>query len=413
MSPTLTDSLLAATDRCVMCGQCLPHCPSYQLWHNEADSPRGRIALLQALGHGQLAAGPGMLRHLDRCLGCLACERMCPSLVEYGQILDQGRALLHPTHPPARPVQQLLDSVSDLPGMARQASMLRLYQRSGLQRLARRSGALKVLGLAEQEAALPPIPKATKLASHYPALGEAHGRVALFTGCVGQIFDGAVHQAAIAVLTRLGFAVTIPTSQGCCGALHQHNGEPEQAAALARRNIDSFSDVDAVIGCATGCGAQLHQYQGLYGEGLKAPFFDVAEFIIRHWPGDLPLHPVPQRALYHLPCSQRNVLRQPDSTAQLLAPIPELALSPLPGNDSCCGAAGSFLLSQPEAAAALREPKLAAIAKAQPDVLLSSNTSCALHLRQGLLAQGIAIPVRHPIELLAEALLQGEQGIAP
>ena len=345
-----------------------------------------------------------LTHHLDRCLGCRACERMCPSLVEYGHILDQGRALLQPRPQQNPNLQRLLESVSDSKGMQSKAGLLRLYQRSGLQSLARHSGALKALGLAAQEAALPEIPKAPTLASHYPAQGEERGQVALFTGCVGNIFDGAVHQAAIVVLTRLGFAVNIPASQGCCGALHQHNGEPEQAAVLARRNIDSFSGVDAVIGCATGCGAQLHEYPNLYGEGLKAAFIDVADFVIRHWPEDLMLQPLPQRAVYHLPCSQRNVLRQPDSTARLLAPIPELALSPLPGNESCCGAAGSFLLTQPEAAAELRLPKLAAIAEARPDVVLSTNTSCALHLRQGLVQQGLGIPVRHPIELLAEAL---------
>lgn len=404
MSNTDLNALLHATDRCVLCGQCLPHCPSYRLWHNEADTPRGRISLVQALARGQLEPTPTLLRHLDRCLGCRACERMCPSLVEYGHILDQGRALLHPQQQKNPNLQRLLESVADREGMQNKAGLLRLYQRSGLQSLARHSGALKALGLAEQEAALPAIPKGSKLADHYPALGQERGQVALFTGCIGNIFDGAVHQAAIAVLTRLGFAVTIPASQGCCGALHQHNGEPEQAAALARRNIAAFSKVEAVIGCATGCGAQLHEYQNLYGEGLKAPFIDVAEFVIRHWPENLTVHPLPQRAFYHLPCSQRNVLRQPDSTARLLAPIPELTLSPLPGNESCCGAAGSFLLTQPEAAAELRQPKLAAIAEARPDVVLSTNTSCALHLRQGLEQQGLSIPLRHPIELLAEAL---------
>lgn len=404
MPPTPNETLLAATDRCVLCGQCLPHCPSYRLWHNEADTPRGRISLLQALARGQLAPTPALIRHLDRCLGCRACERMCPSLVEYGQILDQGRALLRPHQQDNPSLQRLLETVADHDGLQNKAGLLRLYQRSGLQTLARRSGALKALGLAEQEATLPAIPKGERLASHYPAQGEERGKVALFTGCVGEVFDGAVHRAAIAMLTRLGFAVAVPANQGCCGALHQHNGEPEQAAALARDNIAAFVGVDAVIGCASGCGAQLHEYQSLYGDGLAAPFVDVAEFVIQHWPEGLTLQPLPQRAVYHLPCSQRNVLRQPDSTALLLSPIPELVLSPLPDNASCCGAAGSFLLTQPEAAAQLRQPKLLAIAEAKADVVLTTNTSCALHLRQGLEQQGHSIPVRHPIELLAEAL---------
>lgn len=407
-------AILDAADRCVMCGLCLPHCPTYRLLRNEADSPRGRIALMQALAAGKLQPSGPLLTHLDRCLTCRACERMCPSGVEYGKLIDATRAELRrrgETQQPGR-LRLLLQNVTDIPRLQRSAAALRAYQRSGLQWLARKSGVLKGLDLESLETLLPAIPEARKLHSHYPPQGERRGAVGLFIGCIGSIMEGEIHEATIALLTRLGYAVHVPASQGCCGSLHQHNGETEAAHQLAERNRHAFAglQLDAIVSTASGCAAQLFEYGTLYGgeSALPAPLYEVCDFLHLHWPQQGPgLKPQPLRAALHLPCSQRNVLRRPDAAQRLLERIPGLELEPLEGNDECCGAAGSYMLTQPENADALRRRKVAAVIRQQPQLLLSNNIGCALHLAGGLKAQGIDVEVMHPVVLLARSLCPG------
>lgn len=405
------NDILSAADRCVMCGLCLPHCPTYRLLRNEADSPRGRISLMQALAAGRLEASGPLLEHLDRCLACRACERMCPSKVEYGKLIDTTRSTLQQQdklhHP--RELRLLLRAVTDIARLKRIASALRAYQRTGLRWLARKSGVLKGLDLEALETLLPAIPDAKTFHSDYPAHGERRGSVGLFIGCIGSIMEGEIHAATIELLTRLGFEVHIPARQGCCGALHQHNGEAETARQLAARNREAFAGMklDAIISTASGCAAQLFEYDTLYGNelALPAPLFEICDFLQQHWPADAPpLKAQPLHAALHLPCSQRNVLRRPDAVERLLARIPELELEPLAGNDQCCGAAGSYMLTQPDTAAALRQPKLEAVRRQQPQLLLSNNIGCALHLAAGLKAQGIEVEVMHPVVLLAQSL---------
>lgn len=409
--PPSVQGILDAADRCVMCGLCLPHCPTYRLLRNEADSPRGRIALMQALAGGRLQPSEPLLTHLDRCLTCRACERMCPSGVEYGKLIDATRAELRhrgEAEPPGR-LRLLLQNVADIPRLQRTAAAMRTYQRSGLQWLARKSGVLKGLDLETLETLLPAIPEVTRLHNHYPARGERRGAVGLFIGCIGSIMEGEIHAATIALLTRLGYEVHVPSSQGCCGSLHQHNGETETARHLAERNRHAFAglQLDAIISTASGCAAQLFEYGTLYGgeSELPAPLYEVCDFLQLHWPQEGPgLKPQPLRAALHLPCSQRNVLRLPDAAERLLSRIPGLKLEPLEGNDECCGAAGSYMLTQPENADALRRRKVAAVERQRPQLLLSNNIGCALHLAGGLKAQGIDVEVMHPVVLLAKSL---------
>lgn len=400
-----TDTILELADRCVMCGLCLPHCPTYRLLRNEADSPRGRISLMQALASDKLAVSDSLYTHLDRCLDCRACERMCPSKVEYGRLLDATRARLQ--RPAPKPLQSLLRAVADKDRLKRSAGALRGYQRSGLQWLARRSGALKGLELDALEALLPSIPDAVKLNQHYPAGPGERGEVGLFVGCIGSIMEGETHLATIRLLNALGYGVHIPERQGCCGSLHQHNGDPDRAAALARANIEAFAglQLDAVISTASGCAAQLFEYDTLYGESLPVPLYEICDFLHQHWPQEGPaLQPQPLRAALHLPCTQRNVLPRPDAVAELLSRIPQLELEPLAGNELCCGAAGSYMLTEPETAAALRQPKLDALKSGESSLLLSNNLGCALHIAGGLQAQGIDIEVMHPVVLLTRSL---------
>lgn len=403
-----TAHILAAADRCVMCGLCLPHCPTYQLHHRETESPRGRIALMQALAAGRLQADEALQRHLDSCLVCRACERMCPSKVEYGQLIDTTRGLLRARgQQPGAALRQLLDQVADKPKLQRNATLLRGYQRSGVQSLLRASGLLKGLGLAAQEASLPAIPEPARLAEHYPAKGACRGRIGLFTGCIGSVLEGELHRAAIALLTRLGYEVLVPAAQVCCGSLHQHNGAPQRAHELTQQNAATFAalKLDAVVSTVSGCAGQLAEHAAHTGTDKELFYYEICDFLARiNWPESLPLKPLPQRVLLHLPCSQRNVLQRPEAVPQLLGRIPQLECEELAENALCCGAAGSYQLTQPDNAAALGARKLDHLEESGATLLVSNNLGCALHLRQGLAARGMAVEVVHPLQLLQRAL---------
>jgi len=360
---------------------------------------------MQAVANEQLAISPALLTHLDRCLACRACERMCPSKVEYGKLIDATRSRLHREQP--KTLKVLLENVADISKLQRSASAMRTYQRSGLQWLARKSGVLKGLELDALETLLPAIPDAVRLHEHYPAEGTKRGEIGLFIGCIGSIMEGAIHLAAIRLLNRLGYGVYVPANQGCCGSLHQHSGESHRAEQLARHNIAALDGLplDAIISTASGCAAELFEYESLYGKALPAPLYEICDFLHQHWPENGPaLSPQPIRAAVHLPCTQRNVLRRPNAVEQLLQHIPSLELEPLTGNDQCCGAAGSYMLTQPAIANELRTVKLDALQRQHPELLVSNNIGCALHIAGGMQAQGMAIEVIHPIVLLARSL---------
>lgn len=371
---------------------------------------------MQGLAGGQLAPDEQLLAHLDNCLGCRACERACPSGVAYGTLLDATRARLAPRRRSAwhrRLLGRLGFGLIVRPRLLGSlAAGLRAYQRSGLQRLVRASSLLRPLGLADMERRLPPLTHTSPLRRQYPAAGVERGRVALFTGCLGPALDGTTLHDAVRLLTRLGYAVDVPARQACCGALHQHAGQPEAALALARRNLDAFAGAETILYLASGCGAQLSEYAKLTWPPVEANAAadlagrvrEIGEFLDACDWSAVPLTPVPGTVAVHLPCTQRNVLRQPDSTGRLLRRVPELEVVPLAGNDRCCGAAGSHVLSHPAQADALRAPKLAALAERSPDWLASTNLGCALHLAEGLRRQGLAPPVVHPVTLLARAL---------
>jgi glycolate oxidase iron-sulfur subunit len=400
-----TDLILQLTDRCVMCGLCLPHCPTYRLLRSEADSPRGRIALIQALAKNQLEASPSLQLHLDRCLVCRACERMCPSKVEYGRLINTCRNQLQAKKP--KRLKLMLESVVDIGKLQRSASALRTYQRSGLQWLARKSGILKGLDVEALEGLLPELPDAFELQTYYPATTTARGDVGLFVGCIGSLLEGEIHLATIRLLNHLGFNVHVPKQQGCCGSLHQHSGEHDTAGQLAEANRHAFAGLklNAIVSTASGCAAQLFEYAEVFADALPAPLYEICDFLLQQWPHDsLPLNPLARRVALHLPCTQRNVLRRPDAAQHLLEKIPQLQLQTLAENDQCCGAAGSYMLTQPEIAARLREQKLDALANMDTNILVSNNLGCALHIAGGMETRGMKIEIVHPVLLLDESL---------
>jgi glycolate oxidase iron-sulfur subunit len=406
---------LKDTDRCVMCGLCLPHCPTYGLSRDEGDSPRGRIALMQGLASGSLPVGGRLLEHLDRCLECRACEAMCPSEVPFARLMDAARARVEPQRPRSRHARRLRGLTTGLLTHPRRlralAVLLRLYQRSGLQWLVRRSGLLRLLGLAQLETQLPPLQRPLAARHHAPA-GPARGRVALFTGCIEAVAGAAAQRDALRLLNRLGYGVDIPGGQGCCGALLQHHGDPVTATDLARANLAAFpaDGLAAIVATASGCTAQLADYGALYGamDPRAAPFArqvrDITRFLDEQdWPEGL-LAPLPETVAVHDPCTLRHGLKQHRAVYRLLERIPGLHTLTLNETGACCGAAGSHVLTQPDQAASLRQPQVERLHALGVRTLVSSNLGCALHLAVGIRAAGLEVEVLHPVSLLARQL---------
>ena len=397
------------TDQCVMCGMCLPHCPTYHLTRDEAESPRGRISLIQGMSSGRLSYSPALAAHLDHCLACRACESVCPSGVRYGEIIAGGRALVAEQRPALSRWQRRFARwggalITDRRRLYRFGRALRLAQRGGLQTLARRVGLRGPL--ARLEALLPPLSRITLWRDFYPARGEVRGEVALFIGCVSDLAERAVLETAVQLLNRLGYGVHVPPAQTCCGALHLHQGDDATAEALARRNVEAFgrTKLDAIVSVSSACGATLADYAHS-AHALGAPVRDISDFMNSiTWPASAQFAPLPKKVAVHDPCTLTHVLRQHQAPYKLLARIPEAELVPLPDNCRCCGAAGSYMLTEPTMADALRAEKIAALSALQPDILVTSNIGCALHLRAGIAAAKLDIEVMHPITLLARQL---------
>lgn len=402
--------LNALADRCVKCGMCLPHCPTYHLTHDESESPRGRIALIQGLTGGQLAFSDKLAAHLGNCLKCRACERVCPSMVPYGELIDGALTHIERAVPPPRARQlRLLNIITQRASLRTLAKVLRSYQRSGLRTLVRGSGLLNLLGLARHDRLLPSLSAIQTWQAYYPAQNTARGDVALFTGCIADAFDQATSRSALQVLIQLGYGVHVPPGQRCCGALHLHNQQPEQAAALAQENLSAFGalDVQAIINTASGCGATLKEYLALNpgADDFTRKVVDISSFIASiPWPENVTLKPLAARVAVHDPCSLTHVLRQHEAPYTLLRKIPEIELVSLPNRARCCGAAGSYMLTHPTQADTLRDEKLADIENLDTRMLVSSNIGCALHLAAGLRAKNLSMEVMHPITLLARQL---------
>lgn len=403
--------LLEEADRCVKCGLCLPVCPTYRLAALEAESPRGRVALIQGLLQGNLAGGPSLERHLDSCLGCRACEAACPSGVRYGTLIDGARAHLRRPRSPGR---RILLALASRPRWFGGATAL--ARRLGLHRLAGRVPGPpgRWLGF------VPPAPGPAPRSLAATPTGAERGRVGLFLGCVAREADAEVHRAASRVLGALGYRVICPDGQGCCGAMHRHAGLPDRAAQLAAANRRAFGGqgLATILVSATGCGAVLRELaggpqggapvDGTGGQGVRpadAPpaYADLLAFLARaDWSGLEP-RPTAVRVAVHLPCSARDAGLSLRDVLGLLARIPGLEAAPLDPALGCCGAAGTYLLHHPATADRLREGLLDAVAASGADILVTANTGCAMHLRAGLAARGLPIRVAHPVELLAEA----------
>lgn len=397
--------------KCVACGLCLPLCPTYTLLRDEAESPRGRLALMLALARNDLPTSAKLELHLARCLGCRACEKVCPSNVGYGMALDAARALLGSRHAAgtgsASRSVMLVQWLAEKPARMRiLGKFLRLYQWSGLQWLLRKSRLLRLAGLGGLDGAIPKFTLAKKLTGVSPAPGKTKGRITLFTGCQADMADAPVLVAATRLLTRLGYEVQIPPAQGCCGALHLHDGQMTKATDLMRRNLAAFANgSDAIVSVSSGCAAMLGEY-GKYMADESAKRFsgrvmDISQFLAGlDWPENIAFEPLPRRIAVHNPCTLTHVLRQEENPYKLLKRIPGAEIIPLPENNVCCGAAGTYHMTQAPIAEQLRAPKIGHLQRLAPDFLVTSNSGCATFLAAGLREAGLAVEVVHPVTLI-------------
>jgi len=398
------NKLLTDADLCVKCGLCLPHCPTYTKTQNENESPRGRIALIQAWAGGHLAASKKLLDHVDNCLLCRACERVCPAVVPYGRLANNFREQMAADRGSTLAVS-LLKTVSHSKAAGRLAqSGLKFYQTTRLQKAARLLRLPSLLRLAKVERLLPDYRERQALAAYYPATAKIKGSVGLFTGCLGTLLDYETVTSAIKVLTAAGFNVAIPAQQGCCGALALHAGDTETARQLAAGNCSAFAynKLDAIVSIASGCGSQLQEYQQAEFAGKV---IDISQFLIKSGCDfSARLSTLAASVCLHTPCSLKNVMREEHGALKLLQQIPCIKLTPLPVSVQCCGSAGSYMLDHPQMAEALLGDLLALALERQPEYLLSSNIGCALHIAAGLRERGITLEVLHPIVLIARQL---------
>ena len=396
-----------AIQACVHCGFCLPACPTYNVLEEEMDSPRGRIYLMKHVLEGTLDADEAQ-PYIDRCLGCMGCVPACPSGVAYGDLLTSYRAKREGER--KRP---LLDSVT-------RRLIVETLPYPDRFRLAARTGKLgkRVKGaLPDQFAAMldllpDTLPPAPQLASQYPAQGEQRGRVALLIGCVQQVLAPEINQATIEVLTGNGFEVLVPEGQGCCGSILSHIGEDGRAMALARQNLSSFpDDVEAIITNAAGCGSGMHEYGLLFAgqpEEKAARAFaqrvmDVTTFLarvgLRPFPPDQP----ERQVAYHDACHLAHAQGITDPPRALLRAIPNLTLHELNDGALCCGSAGTYNLEQPEIAHELGQRKAQAVRRTGADQVVMGNIGCLTQIQTHLALLGQPLPIRHTVQLLAEA----------
>jgi glycolate oxidase iron-sulfur subunit len=421
----------ALLDECVHCGFCLPTCPTYALWQEEMDSPRGRIYLMKLALEGEIELNETVVGHFDACLGCMACVTACPSGVQYDQLIEATRAQVerrYPRGPGDRLFRRLLFAVLPYPRRLRALlPLLRLYQRSGVQALLRRSGILRRVParLRALDTLLPPArrsPERSAPAAALPTVEQPRLRVGLFTGCVQSGFFGEVNAATARVLAAEGCEVVVPPDQGCCGALMQHAGVEEGALERARRTIEAFerAAVDVVAVNAAGCGSAMKEYGRLLAgdaawaeraRAFAARCRDVSEVLdglepraARH-----PLPPGRIRVAYHDACHLQHAQRIQAAPRRLLSAIPGLELVEIPEAAVCCGSAGIYNLVEPAAAAALGERKARSILGTGAEIVATGNPGCTLQIGAGLEGLGEPLPVVHVIQLIDASI----RGVAP
>jgi len=429
--------------RCTHCGLCLNACPTYRLWNLEADSPRGRIQQMihaSQTGCGVCTDKPrqeidlpaseqrepsithSFVDHIDKCLDCRACETACPSGTEYGKLVEYARARIERDY--RRPFFARLARNFVFHGLlphpsriAMAARLLRFYQRSGLQFLARRTGILTLLGLGDRERLLPRIDDSfffDRLGQTFPAQGPRRARVAFFAGCVANVTFSQLYEATIRVLTANGCEVVVPQDQLCCGALAAHAGVRESARGLARKNIAAFANnsFDAILTNAAGCGSTLKEYDRLFSpaeadytaaRAFSEKVRDVTEFLAALGVSTS-LRSLPLRVTYQDSCHLLHGQKVREAPRQLLRAIPNLDFVELPGSEICCGSAGIYNVTYTAASLELLAEKMRHAESTRAQTIVTANPGCLLQLRAGAQIHHTGQEVLHVIELLDQAI---------
>ena len=389
----LKSSTLLKADHCVKCGLCSAQCPTYLLNKTESESPRGRVSLAQAIAGDHIADSQILQQHIDNCLSCLRCEKICPSGVEFGEIMANSRALL---------ADQQADTWQD-------KTIHWVSQRNAKDwgKIARITGLIHKTGLFSLFSSLKPVQQAIGTGENLIPQVKADKtapKVMLFSGCISRILDGDTISHAIDLLTKCGFQVSIPQEQVCCGTLPYHKGLFDSARQCNDKNYQAFGTEDLpVLFMASACGARLVKHEN---PDFTDRVVDITAFLIQqNVLAQQTFKHTPQRILIHSPCTEKNALKQQGVTEKLLSYLPGANIISLKETTGCCGAAGDYMLSHPETANKIREPLLNDIEAINPDIIVTANYTCGIHIKNGLREKSLDIPVMHSIELLLKQLL--------
>ena len=411
--------------RCVHCGLCLNHCPTYRLWGREADSPRGRIRQMFLVDRGEATIDAAFVTHIDRCLDCRAYETACPSGVEYGKLVELARGQIQKNYRRPARTRLLRDLFyrHALPYRGRMALLARLtglYQRSGMEQLAVKTGLLRAFGLEARAQLMPPIDRRffdTGETRVFPAIGKRRARVAFFAGCIARMTFTGLNEATIRVLQANGCEVVVPAGQWCCGALAVHAGYRDVARNLARRNLDIFlhEEYDAIITNAAGCGSTLKEYALIFPEGdedhARAEAFDRRVRDVTEFLDGLglvaPLQPLGLRVTYQDSCHLLHGQKIGQAPRRLIAAVPGVELIEMRLPDQCCGSAGVYNVTETRTAMDLLDRKMEDVRATGADTIVTANPGCILQLRAGTKRASTGQEVLHVVELLDRALRKG------
>ncbi|WP_243298893.1 (Fe-S)-binding protein [Bacillus litorisediminis] len=412
---------------CMRCGFCLPACPTYiQTGYDETHSPRGRIALIKAVRDGMIQWDDDVEHSLNVCLGCRACEPACPAGVQYGHILENAREVINEVTPKGL-LEKTVRNVAfghlfnDKSKMSKATGLLRFYQASGLQKAARKIGFLNLFPetMRQMETVLPKVPKQKEWkdrASLFPAIGKKKATVAFFTGCLMDTMFTGTNNSTISLLQKAGCDVWIPEQQACCGALHAHSGEKNNAALLAKQNIEAFESIEAdyIVNNAGGCGAFLYDYPFVLMKEpewkeramvFQAKIIDISSLLTK-----LEFNQLKLRANYHITvtyqdsCHLRNVTKVIEQPRQLICSIENVDFIELEGADSCCGSAGIYNLIESKMSMKILDDKMEKVKKTNAAVIVTSNPGCLLQMKLGIERAGLSDKMRavHLVDFLSD-----------